>query len=175
LCLRELPAAATPAAAAAELSEQQPAVQSSPRAGKPGLPASGAPDSLATLALWITLAVVGLGVLFIAPGLAILLAIAVTPALLRTVLMVGRLSQRGEQISTSRKAFLFLGSLATSVIVAIVVLVAAVGSFCAVCLSAGKDSAIPLAALFSVVVTGGVVFLLWKWIRHRWQRDVNRG
>lgn len=184
LCLRELPGVKTPDPGSYEVgasetspsspvtSVWQPSVPSSPTATSPGWPASEAPFALPTLALWMTLAVVGLGVFIIAPGLALILAIGVMPALVRTALVVGRRSKSGEQIPNVEKVLLFLGSLGTSVVVAVVVLVASVGSFCAVCLTSGKQSAVPVAILVAVVVTGGVLFFLWKWIRHRWQRDV---
>ncbi|HMC09993.1 MAG TPA: hypothetical protein VKH44_01835 [Pirellulaceae bacterium] len=180
LCLRELPGETTPmpevpGGGVWETDDAQPSAAAPARVAPLHVPVSGVGGELPTLSLWLVLALMGFGIFFVAPGLAILFAIAIAPALVRTTLVVSRRSSQGKQVPGHRKVLLFIGSLGTSVIVLTVVLVAAVGSFCAVCLSAGNNSAIPVAALFSVVVTGGVLFLVWKWIRRRWQRDVEKG
>jgi hypothetical protein len=180
LCQHGLPGEKTPqldvaGGAVWETDDAQPATTSSGRVAPLQVPVSGVGGELPTLSLWLVLALMGFGIFYVAPGLAILFAIAIAPALVRTTLVVSRRSSHGQHVPGHRKALLFIGSLGTSVIVLTVVLVAAVGSFCAVCLSAGNNSAIPVAALFSVVVTGGVLFLMWKWIRRRWQRDVEQG
>lgn len=181
MCQRDLPGARrsepalpnsqTPEAAAGTTAVQQPANRSLPGTVAPEKVAGTHPEA-ATLALWATLFIVGLGVFLVAPGLAILLAIVAMPALVRTALVVGHQSNHGKQVPAHRKISLFLGSLATSVIVLIVVLVAAVGSFCAVCLGAGSEKAVPLAALVAISITGVVVSFLWKWLRSRWRRDI---
>lgn len=175
LCQRPLPGQPTSEPGAALSPEQQPVLQSPPTVAPRAFSEAGEQSQFPTIGLWLTLAVVGFGVLLIAPGLAITLAIAACPALIRTAMLVNRRSQNGKSVSGSRRFLLFLGSLGTSVVVLIVVQVAAIGSFCAVCLSSGNKDAVPVAVLFAIVVTIGVLFLCWKWIRRRWQRDIEQG
>lgn len=89
--------------------------------------------SLSTLLLLVTLVSLGLGVATIAPGLAILLAILVVPALIRTSGIVGRRQQRGAPARAEEKIRFFLGSL--GVVTAIGV--AAWITFFVVCLGGG--------------------------------------
>ncbi len=130
--------------------------------------------SLATLFLCLTLGAVMMGLFVIAPGLGIAFAILTVPAFLRTTLLVRSKESRGQLVPTERKTILFLSSIATSVVVLVVVLVASVGTFCAVCLSSGREATIPIAIAAAVVPTIGVVILMIVWIRHRWRRDVRK-
>jgi hypothetical protein len=129
--------------------------------------------SIASILLITTLCAVFFGVLMIAPGLAILLAILSVPAMVRTGMVVQQRGRLGKPVPTERKVLWFLGSLMVTTIVSAVVIVASVGTFCAVCLSAGTDEAIPVALLFAGAVTIGVVTICVRWIRRRWQSDVN--
>ncbi|MBM4003654.1 MAG: hypothetical protein FJ295_10260 [Planctomycetes bacterium] len=131
--------------------------------------------SLATAFLLISLSAVGLGLFVAVPGLAIALAIAAFPALMRTVFLVQRRAKSGIRVSPQSKIALFCCSLGVSVVVLIVVMVTAVGTFCAVCLSGGKDSYIPIALLCATIATLLVGFVLSKWIVYRWRRDIKRG
>ncbi|MBI3863626.1 MAG: hypothetical protein HY290_17180 [Planctomycetia bacterium] len=176
LCERELPGVrSSPPATESPAAPQAAGTVPSSSRGVSNAQATTGQFTAASVALWGALAIVGLGVLLIAPGLWILLSIVAMPALVRTAMVVSHRSRQGGPVPAQRKVLLFLGSLGTSVVVLIVVLVASVGSFCAVCLGAGTEKAIPIAILASVAVTGGVVFALWKWIRHRWKRDVSAG
>jgi hypothetical protein len=136
---------------------------------------AGGQFSLATVFLIITLSAVGLGLFVAAPGLAIALAIVAFPALMRTVFLVQRRSKSGIRISPQRKIVLFCCSLGVSVVVLNVVLVTAVGTFCAVCLSGGKESFIPIAALCATIATLLIGFVLGKWVVYRWRRDIKQG
>ena len=121
--------------------------------------------------LVITLLAVCFGMFQIFPGLGILLAIVLAPVFLRTTLVVQRREAQGSVVALWQRVLLFLGSFVTSIVILVVVSVAAVGTFCAVCLSAGTESAIPTAGLVAAVVTVLILFLLARWIRARWRRD----
>jgi hypothetical protein len=138
------------------------------------VPEARATFSLTTLFLLTTLIAVCFGLFAIAPGLGILLAIAAVPAFLRTTLVAYRRGQLGRDISPARKIALFAGSLATTVIMAIVVIVAAIGSFCAICLTAGVDTAIPIATIIALATTVGVGGLFVLLIRARYRHDVSK-
>ena len=129
--------------------------------------------SIASILLVTTLSAVFFGVLMIAPGLAILLAILCVPAMVRTGMVVQRRGQLGKPVPIERKVLWFLGSLMVTTIVATVVIVASVGTFCAVCLSAGTEQAVPVALLVAGAVTLGVLTICIRWIRRRWRSDVN--
>jgi hypothetical protein len=96
--------------------------------------------SLATILLTIALVAVLLGVLQMAPGVGILLAIAVTPAFLRTCIMTARRKARGKPVSLGYK----LGTFAVSVfgmfgllfLISQVVVVAVFVALFAICLAA---------------------------------------
>lgn len=130
--------------------------------------------SIASILLTTALFAVFFGVLMMAPGLAILLAILCVPALVRTGLVFQRRSQLGKPVPTGQKFFWFLSSLTVTTIVVVVVLVASVGTFCAVCLGAGTDAAIPVALLVAASVTIGFLVASFRWIRDRWRRDLSR-
>ena len=144
----------------------------------PPLPRLPSPESTATFSLTttfliLTLFCVGFGLFAIAPGLGILMAIGAMPALVRTTLVALRRRQLGREVSTARKIALFAGSLATTIVMAVVVIIAAIGSFCAVCLAAATDTAIPVAAVVGIGAGLFVAFLFALVIRTRWKHDVN--
>ena len=56
-----------------------------------------------------------------------------------------------------------------------VVIVAAVGTFCAVCLSAGTESAIPFAIVAAAVPAILTVFVMARWVRARYRRAIDGG
>ena len=138
------------------------------------VPEAKATFSLTTLFLLTTLAAVCFGLFAIMPGLGILMAIGAVPAFLRTTLVTLRRRQLGRDVSPARKIVLFAGSLATTIVMAVVVIVAAIGSFCAICLTAGVETAIPIATIIAASVTVGVVGLFAMMIWARYKYDVNK-
>lgn len=129
--------------------------------------------SIASVLLLTTLSAVFFSVLMMAPGLAILLAILSLPALVRTGLAAHRRSQLGKPIPPMRKLLWFLSSLTVTTILVVVVLVASLGTFCAVCLSANSQDAIPVVFLFAGAVAIGILVASSYWIRYRWRRDID--
>ncbi len=129
--------------------------------------------SIASILLATALFAVFFGVLMMAPGLAILLAILCVPALVRTGLAFQQRSEAGKPVPTGRKFLWFLSSLTVTTIVVVVVVVASFGTFCAVCLGSGTEAAIPVALLAAGAATIGVLVASHRWIRHRWRRDVS--
>lgn len=129
--------------------------------------------SIASVLLVTTLSAVFFSVLKMAPGLAILLAILSLPALVRTGLAAHRRSQLGKPISPMRKLLWFLGSLTVTTILVVVVLVASLGTFCAVCLSANSPDALPVAFILAGAVAISILIAGSYWIRYRWRRDID--
>ena len=133
--------------------------------------------SIASILLATTLIAVFFGVLTMAPGLAILLAILSVPAFVRTGLAVHRRSQIGKPVSPASKALWFLGSLTVTTVVVTLVIVASVGTFCAVCLGGAgvmndPNKPVPFAFLAAGITTVIALTLSVRWIRRRWRRDV---
>lgn len=137
----------------------------------PGNPAVSGQMGLASLFLIMTLCAVIMALFVAAPGLGILLSIFSAPPLIRTLLVVTRRKQSGEQVSAGNKVLLFLGSLGTTTVVTCLAVCSSIGTFCGICLSAGKDSAIPIAALAALITTAVTFFVCGKWIIKRWRRD----
>jgi hypothetical protein len=131
--------------------------------------------SLSTMLLATTLVAICFGLLSIAPGLGIPICILLAPVLVRTVMVVRRREAAGRKVSTSEKAWLIFGSLVVANVILAVVTVAAVGTFCAVCLSAGNERAIPVAILIAAGVTIPLLVVLFKWVRTRYRRDIAKG
>lgn len=130
--------------------------------------------SLATLFLLVTLAAIFLAVTARDPGFAVGLAIFSLPAFIRTMMLVGQRRELGKQTPAALKIASFLGSLVTFSIASVVVVVASVGTFCGICLTAGTDKAVPLAGLFALGATIAVIIVIAKWVGRRWRRDVAR-
>ena len=133
--------------------------------------------SIASILLATSLFAVFFGVLAMAPGLAILLAVLSVPAFVRTGLVVHRRSQLGKPVSAARKFLWFLGSLTVTTTVVTVVLFASVGTFCAVCLGGASvvndpNKPVPFALLAAGIATITAIVLSAKWIRRRWRRHV---
>jgi hypothetical protein len=84
---------------------------------------------LSSLMLVITLAAVFMGLVAIAPGLAVLLAIVSTPALIRTFVVSARRKSAGERLTPSQKFATFMGAVG----VAILAYVTAMGAFFVTC------------------------------------------
>lgn len=142
-----------------------------PRRAQP----AGFSYSVSTMLLATTIAAICFGLLTIAPGLAIPICILLAPVLVRTVMVVRRREAAGRKVSTSEKAWLIVGSLIVANVILAIVTVAAVGTFCAVCLSAGDERAIPIAILIAAGVTIPLLVVLFKWVRTRYHRDIAKG
>jgi hypothetical protein len=131
--------------------------------------------SLSTLMLIMTLAAVACALVVALPGLGIPICILLVPVLIRTAMVVRRREESGRPVSAGEKIALVLISLVVANVIAAVVAVAAIGSFCFVCLSAGTEAAIPVAILGAAIVTIPVLVLLTRWIRSRYRRDIGLG
>jgi hypothetical protein len=149
-----------------------PELSSPPKQPPPDpVPDRGITFSLSTLLLVTTIAAVCCGLFTAAPGLGIFVCILLAPALVRTAMVVRRRQARGHPVSTAQKAGLLLTSLVVAQVILIVVAFAAVGTFCAVCLSAGDERAIPAALLAGALIVIPVIVLMVKWVRVRFRRD----
>lgn len=126
---------------------------------------------LATIFLLMTLSAVIVALIGAAPGLGILMAIVATPPVIRTMLVVKRRAQSGQQVGAVQKVLLFLSSLGTIAVVTLLAVCSSIGTFCGICLSSGKDSTIPIAALVALITASITLFFCGKWIRSRWRRD----
>jgi hypothetical protein len=93
--------------------------------------ASDSAFSLQTLMLTITLIGVCLGVMTFAPGLGVLLAILVAPAMVRTLCVASRRRRSGAEISGGDKATVFMASLGA----VITAMVAASAVFAGTCIA----------------------------------------
>jgi hypothetical protein len=132
----------------------------------------------------MTLATVWLGLLAAAPGLAIFACILLLPVLVRTSMVVKRREAAGRATSTGEKFALGATSLAVTLVVVTVTAVAAVGTFCGLCLGmysmsgGGRNAdyyAIPMmavAGIVTLIVLIGLGRLFAKWVRNRYRRDV---
>ncbi len=139
-------------------------------------------DQDTVLVMIVAVAVVWIGLTLAAPGLGIFLAILSVVPFLRTLAVVRRRADHGAQTSWMTSVVMFLGSLGVTLVLLAVVLVTAVGTFCAACLTGAVGAAaaggrsmegvVAVSALISLVAVSGVTYVLIKWIRKRWQRDV---
>jgi hypothetical protein len=138
------------------------------------VPEGGGTFSLTTLFLLITLLAVCFGLFAIAPGLSILLAIAVGPAFLRTLLVSYHRQKLGREVTPGRKVALFFMSVATIVMMAVVVIVAAMVALCVICFAtlANRSSEIATMIGAGTAVCVGGLFLVLIWARYRY--DVTR-
>lgn len=116
-----------------------------------------------------------LGILFAifaaAPGLGIFLAIVAVPPTLRTWLVLEKRRQFGVQDGLGTRVLMFLGSALLTGVVLVVVVVAAVGTFCAICLASGNESTIPVAAVAGIGAAIPVIVAAYWLMRRRWLRD----
>ncbi len=131
--------------------------------------------SLETLMLVMTLAAVGMGAIVLFPGIGIILAIMLAPAFVRTAMVVQRRAEKGKAVALWQRVALFFGSFVTAVVILVIVAVASVGTFCALCLclySGGvRDAAMPLSFFAAAATTIAAIVLAVKWIRRRWRHD----
>lgn len=134
-------------------------------------PAAGSQFTLSTLLSVVTLLGVFFALFVSLPGLAIFLAIFSFPAFIRTAIVARRRKQIGRPMATETKVAAFFGSLMTAITIAVVVVVASVGTFCTICLASGKEEVIPVALLVAGTITLPILIALGKWVRNRYRRD----
>ncbi|MAT68434.1 MAG: hypothetical protein CMJ58_02820 [Planctomycetaceae bacterium] len=137
--------------------------------------------SISTLLLIMTLTAIVLALTAAVPGLGVPFCVLLAPALVRTAMVVSKRKETGKDVSLGRKVSLLAGSVVVSGVIMSVVSVAAVGSFCGVCLGLAaatnpNDTFMPILMLFSGAVALVVSVLLLRlfagWIRRRYRRDV---
>lgn len=138
-------------------------------------PDAGVSYSLSTLMLITTLVAVCCGLFVAAPGLGVGVCILLVPVLVRTAMVVSRREEAGLPVSAGEKIGLVIGSFVVTTVVLTVVAVAAVGTFCAVCLTARTEAAIPFALLIGGGAGIAILVLMIRWVRHRYRRDVAGG
>jgi hypothetical protein len=135
--------------------------------------------SLASILLTTTLLATIFAVVATAPGLGILLAIVSMPPLVRTMIVVQRRQERGLEVNSEEKVGLFIASLTVTIVVSAVALFLSLSTFCGAFLVTTSNTGIGVPTGLLTLVISAVLIILaiwffWKWIRRRWQRDVNR-
>jgi hypothetical protein len=136
--------------------------------------------------LMLALAVVCLGVLLLAPGLGIIMAILLIVPLVRTSVLVKRRAESGRPTSRMASIGLFVASTIVQVVVLCVVGVAAFATFCLTCFgvwaATGAKSETGASFLFAVIVAGGAALVVvvvlgrrfYGWVRSRWDEDLKQ-
>lgn len=138
--------------------------------------------SLATLLVVLTSASVLCGLFAIEPGLGIVAAVLLTPAMIRTALVMRKREAAGLSVGPAQKVLLLAGSFVTTAVILTVVGIASFGTFCGVCLgiysldeSAGTGGlGFIVAAGAALVATGTVLGFVARWVRRRWHRDTRK-
>jgi hypothetical protein len=113
------------------------------------------------------------------------LCILSAPALIRTYLVVYRLKEKGQRVSATEKAGMYLGSVVVVWIIIVVILTASFGTFFVVCLGQfavlerhlpSNEGLIAMVLLFSGLaalgVTGLVSWSMFLWVRSRWRKAI---
>ncbi len=135
--------------------------------------------SLASLMMFVTLVCVVLGVFTIAPGLGVPLAIVTFVTWLRTVSVVKWRACTGSSLTSTEIILIFMRSVAFTLLILVLVGVAAVAAFAALCFGAistagPSDLAFTGVAVVSLVVLIVAIFGLvaaTRFERRRWRRD----
>jgi hypothetical protein len=135
--------------------------------------------SLASLMMLVTLVCVLLGVFTIAPGLGVPLAIVAFVTWLRTVSVVKWRATTGRPLTSGEVIFVFVRSVAFTLLILMLVGVSAVAAFAAFCFgimnaSGAADSELTGLMVVSVIVLIAAVFGLVavsRSERRRWHRD----
>ncbi|MBW3598746.1 MAG: hypothetical protein KY475_15910 [Planctomycetes bacterium] len=125
---------------------------------------------LDSLFLIITLAAVLLGILSQAPGWGALFAAAAVPAVVRTVMLQGRLKQQGRPMDVAQKIVTFLGSFgvaALATVAAIIVFVATCFPTGFLAFSAESEPGFVMAWVFGFAAGGAAFFFI---LRAFWRR-----
>jgi hypothetical protein len=140
-------------------------------------PAGRISFSISTLLLATTLVAVTAALITEVPGLGIPVCILLAPVLVRTVMVVRRREAAGKRVSMGEKVALIVTSFMVINVILAVVGVAAIGSFCAVCIgTAGAlndNSALVVAGVSALTVAAGLLALMFNWVRARYRRDIS--
>lgn len=152
--------------------------------GVPDVTAGSASFSLATLMIVVTMIAILMALFVAAPGLAILVAFCLLPPAIRTLLISNKRKSLGRVDSPLAKTGLFLSSLGVTILILVVLQVACVIAFFGSCFAifalSATPSSIPIGSSMWIAATftiAAFIFLVWrfsKWIRSRWQRDLDR-
>jgi len=137
--------------------------------------------SLSTLFLWTALVAVVMGVVRIAPGLGILLAIFCFPAAIHTTAVAAYRKRRSRRsLTVPEKILVFIESFALFSLMAIAVVAAAIGALAVICLSSssthsdGQWGASSGDLLLTIFAAGaGIVFIglvVYSLFRALWRR-----
>ncbi len=133
--------------------------------------------SLSTLFLWTALVAVVMGVVRIAPGLGIALAVITFPAALNTVgIAAYRKRKSGQAMTVPDKLAAFTVSVAAFVIIAVLVIIAAISALLVMCMASGtglisNNSGLANATVVvaSIVAVVAVIFVAWLILREVWR------
>lgn len=129
--------------------------------------------SLSTLFLWTALVAVVMGVVRIAPGLGVPLAIIAIPAALHTTALVAfRKRRSGHALTVPEKLFAFIASFAIFMLAAIVITVSACFAAFVICLSSLNRSApnnsTTINVIFGIIVVA-VLIVAYIPLRSLWR------
>lgn len=136
-------------------------------------------SSVSGATLIVTLLLVTLGVWLVAPGIAVLLAVAIVPALVRTLLVLRRRSTLGLETTRAKRVEMFLLSAVTVVVIAVAAIGAAFVALVASCFvalaSAGAGATedavwvvFGVGQILALLVVGSLAL---TWARQRWRQD----
>lgn len=161
------PAARQPPAPAAAVSRQQPVTGSVVIAAV----------ALAALLVWV-------GVTAMAPGLGVLMLVAVVPPVVRTAMVTHKRSALGKETSQGRTVLMFVLSLVLTGTMLVVTAFIAFWTFCLTCLGAASvtnldyrdDLSVPIAVstIVTLTVVGLLVWLFSRLVRTRYRQDVTK-
>jgi ribosomal protein L40E len=134
--------------------------------------------SLSTLFLWTALVAVVMGVVRIAPGLGIALGIFSLPAALHTTAVAAYRKRRSRRaLTVPEKILVFIESLALFILIAIAVVIAAIGALFVICMQSmnpsgrvphGGDATVPILATVGGVIL--VLFIAYVLVQVLWRR-----
>jgi hypothetical protein len=160
----------------ASIQQQQPAL---PHGEAAAAPASG--FSLASLMMFMTLVSVTLGMIALAPGIGVPLAVIAFFTWLRTVAVVRRRATKGAATGASERVLLFVNAFLSTIAllfligtVGVAALFTAVYILCALDEPTNPNNYSGLAAI-AALVTAAVIYATVKMIqykRRRWRRDI---
>lgn len=165
-------------------------LKEAPRVGRPPVrkatpsdqqPVSGnvviAVVALAALLVWV-------GVTALAPGLGVLMLVAIVPAVVRTAIVTHKRSSLGKGTSHGQTALMFLLSLVLTGTMLVVTGFIAFWTFCLTCLGAAAvtgvnysdDLSVPIAvsSIVTLTIVGLLIWLFSKLVRTRYRQDVTK-
>lgn len=132
---------------------------------------------LAALVVWI-------GVTAMAPGLGILMLVAIVPAVVRTAIVTHKRSSLGKETSHGHTALMFVLSLVLTGTMLVVTAFIAFWTFCLTCIGAASvtgmdyrdDLSVPIAisSIVTLTIVGLLVWLFSKLVRKRYRQDISK-